>query len=83
MTRRPIRVHIGELVLHGFDPLDRHSIGDAVRGELADVLGAGGFADAPAMRIPRLRAGTVRAGSRRGEGIGTEVARAVQGAFRK
>lgn len=78
-----IRVRIGELVLHGFDPLDRHSIGDAVRGELADVLGADGLPDTSSVRIPRLRAGTVTARRRGGHGIGTEVARAVQGALRK
>ena len=41
MTRpRAIEVHIDELVLHGFDAADRHSIGDAVQVELAELLGA-------------------------------------------
>ncbi len=35
-----IRVEIDEVVLHGFDPRDRHSIGDAVQSELARLLTA-------------------------------------------
>ena len=83
MTPRPIRVHIDELVLHGFDPLDRYAIGDAVRNELTEALGDGGWRDAASVAIPRLRAGTVEAQPRRGAGIGTEVANAVKGAVRK
>ncbi len=83
MTPRPVRVHIGELVLHGFDPRDRHAIGDAVRNELGEALAAGGLSGAASVVIPRLRAGNVEATPRRGEGIGTEVAHAVQGALRK
>lgn len=83
MSGRPIRVHINELVLHGFDPLDRYAIGDAVRNELSETLGESGWSDAASVSIPRLRAGTVDAKPRRGEGIGTEVAHAVQGALRK
>jgi hypothetical protein len=33
-----IRLHINELVLHGFDPRDRHAIADAVRLELARII---------------------------------------------
>jgi len=60
---RPARVevHIEELVLHGFPPLDRHAVGEAVQRELgalvasrplgapvsADTVDAGRF-DAPA-----------------------------------
>ena len=38
---RPIRIRIGQLVLHGFDPRDRHAIGDAVRAELTRLVEAG------------------------------------------
>jgi hypothetical protein len=31
----PIRLRIEQLVLHGFDPRDRHAIGEALRAELA------------------------------------------------
>ncbi|MBX9580613.1 MAG: hypothetical protein K2X87_09925 [Gemmataceae bacterium] len=37
MTPR-VEVDIGELVLHGFDPRDRHAIGDAVQRELARLF---------------------------------------------
>ncbi len=33
-----IELHIEELVLHGFDPRDRHAIGDAVERELVRLL---------------------------------------------
>jgi hypothetical protein len=32
------RLHIDELVLHGFDPRQRHAIADAVQAELARLL---------------------------------------------
>ena len=34
-----VTLHIGELVLHGFDPRDRRAIADALRDELASQLG--------------------------------------------
>ena len=33
-----VRVEIDELVLHGFEPADRHEIADALRAELAGAL---------------------------------------------
>jgi hypothetical protein len=33
-----IRLHIDELVLHGFDPRQRHAIADAVQAELTRLL---------------------------------------------
>jgi hypothetical protein len=80
---RPIRVRIGELVLHGFDPLDRYAVGDAVRDELARTFADHGLPDASSVSLPRLRAGTVAPRPRVGEGIGSEVARVVRGAIRK
>lgn len=42
MTRPSrIEVHIEELVLHGFDPRDRLSIGDAVQSELSRLFAEG------------------------------------------
>ncbi|MCU1228688.1 MAG: hypothetical protein JWO97_1572 [Acidobacteria bacterium] len=83
VTPRPIRLHIEQLVLHGFDPLDRHAIGDAVRNELREVLRDQSTADVATISIPRLRAGTVPASAHAGEGIGTAVGRAVDGALRR
>ena len=33
-----VKVRIGEVVLHGFDPRSRHAIGDALRDELARLF---------------------------------------------
>jgi len=38
-----IKLHIEELVLHGFAPGDRHVIGDIVQGELARLLSEQGI----------------------------------------
>ncbi len=84
MSGRPVRVHVEQLVLHGFDPRQRHRIGDAVRAELAETLSAGGLgppADGPAT-TPRIDAGTVTLGAR-GDGIGAGVAKAVRGVLRR
>ncbi len=35
-----VTVHVDELVLHGFDPRDRHAIADAVHAELAALFTA-------------------------------------------
>jgi hypothetical protein len=83
VTPRPIRLHIEQLVLHGFDPLDRHAIGDAVRNELREALRDRDAGDVATTSIPRLRAGTVPASARAGEAIGTAVGRAVDGALRR
>jgi hypothetical protein len=39
MKRPAIRLHIEELVLHSFDPHDRHAIADAFQQELSRLLG--------------------------------------------
>jgi hypothetical protein len=75
-----LRVHIDELVLHGFAPGDRARIGDAVQSELARLfretgvppgLSDGGGAD-------RLTAGSFHASaSARPETTGGQIAAAV------
>jgi hypothetical protein len=47
MTRQPLELSIGELVLHGFDARDRHAISDTVQRELGALLTEHGL---PAMR---------------------------------
>jgi hypothetical protein len=64
---RRVRLHIGELVLHGFDPRDRHAIADAVRAELAR---GGRFAPAP-------RAAHVRDVASIARSVAREVRRAI------
>lgn len=73
-----IRLHIEELVLHGFDPRDRHAIGDAVRAELAAVLAEHPISKSAAVRV--VDGGEVHAGSvREAKPIGHAVANAVRG----
>ena len=74
-----LELHIDELVLHGFDPRDRHAIGDAVQQELHRLVAERGIApvDAP-IEIPHLDAGTIDLGpTTRGQGAGPSIARAV------
>lgn len=77
-NRRPVRIHIDELVLHGFDPGERHRIAAAVQEELARLVrnegapASAGIAspvdnlDAGAIRIPHgstARAAGLRIGA--------------------
>ncbi len=41
--KRELRLHIDELVLHGFAPGDRHAIARAITGELGRLLGGAGL----------------------------------------
>jgi hypothetical protein len=75
-----IELHVEELMLHGFEPADRHRIGLAVEHELGRL-----FAERGAPRsltrgegVPRLNAGSfqVTPGAR-AESIGARVAQAV------
>jgi hypothetical protein len=77
-----IELHIEELVLHGFAPGDRYSIGEAVERELQRLFAEQGAPPSltQGAEIERLDGGSfgVAAGSR-GEVIGAEVAQAVYG----
>jgi hypothetical protein len=55
-------LHIEELVLHGFAAGSRHTIGDAVRSEIARRLGEGGMPQpwAGGGAIDRIPVGEVR-----------------------
>jgi len=54
-----VSIHIEQLVLHGFDPRDRHAIGDAVRGELETLFGRSPSLPSNSTNIDRLDAGSV------------------------
>lgn len=79
---RPIRVHIGELVLHGFERRDRHAIAVAVREELARSLTNVAHRQS-SLSIDRLDAGSVPVQPRAPRGIGTRVGRMLKGALRR
>lgn len=75
-----IELRIEELVLHGFEPNDRHRIGEAVEHELRRLLTA---QDVPSSltrtgEVPALNGGAFEVSPGSGaEEIGAQVARAV------
>jgi len=72
-----IEVHIEELVLHGFDPHDRHAIMDAVQQELGRLLAERGVSAHAPLDVPRLDAGTIQLAGTRGGAAGASIAQAV------
>jgi hypothetical protein len=77
-----IRVHIDELVLHGFEPGDRHCIAEALQARLLDLLQEGTLLQGPVSgdELDRADAGTIRVreGSPAGA-IGAQLAAALHG----
>lgn len=73
-----VELHVESLVLHGFSPLERYRVAEAVRLELARLLREGGLPLGRAGDVARLDAGafTVAAGAG-AEQVGAQVARAV------
>jgi len=57
-VKRTIEVHIDELVLHGFEPHQRHAIGDAFHEELMRLLGERGIDTTRGIDIAGLDAGS-------------------------
>ncbi|MEA2490141.1 MAG: hypothetical protein QOH21_1933 [Acidobacteriota bacterium] len=84
MKRRPVRIHIQELVLHGIDPRERHAIGDAVQAELRAALAAQRLDPREGRAIERVDGGTVRVRPRTHmRGLGAQIAGALRGALRR
>lgn len=84
MRRPDIELHIDELVLHGFDPKDRHRIGDAVQSELARLLAERGLRTAKPFDRPFVSAGSVTLPrDARARAVGARVARALFGVLRR
>jgi hypothetical protein len=85
MSVTTVRVHIDELVLHGFDAGSRHAIADAVQAELQQRFAASWSSMATASMaqggaIERLAAPTVTLSSharRDGKAIGAAIHRSV------
>ncbi len=74
-----IEIEIGELILHGFAPGDRVSIGEAVQQELTRLLAEQGLASMNQnIEIARVNGGAfdVRPGAK-SETIGTQIAQSV------
>ncbi len=78
-----IEIEIGELVLHGFAPGDRASIGEAVQQELTRLLAEQGLASMnQPIEVARVNGGAfdVRPGSK-SQTIGAQIARQVFGSL--
>ena len=84
-ARHSLRVHIEELVLHGFAPGDRRGIAQAVETELTRLLGSGGarWAQSPPA-LERINGGAfkVELGSKP-QATGKQVAQAVYRSLRQ
>jgi hypothetical protein len=80
-----IRLHIDELIVNGVTVGDRDAVGDAIRSELTRLLTAHALPSAftRTRQIASLNAGAVQVASPRAEVLGTKVAQAVHGSFRK
>lgn len=80
--RSSVELHIEELVLQGFDPAHRYTIGDAVECELARLITEQGepMAITHDVAIAHLNGGTInmKPGSN-GEAAGIQLARIVYG----
>jgi hypothetical protein len=79
-----LRLHIDELVLHGFAPGDRARVADALQVELARLFTDGGVPPALASggSVDRLNAGAFHTPTAaQPETTGTRIADAVYGAF--
>lgn len=77
-----IDLYVEELVLHGFEPGDRHRIGHAVEQELGRLLAERGAPPslARSREVQHLDGGSFEAKPGSGvEKIGAQVARAVYG----
>jgi len=82
--QQSIELHIEELVLYGFAPGDRHTIGDALEDDLARLLNEGGIPNSLRSQntIGEIQGGTFKATQNaRPTAIGRQIARAVYQGF--
>ena len=81
-SRPVVRLHIGELALHGLPPLSRHDIAEAVGAELTSLIAAEGLPARlrEAGRTDRLRGTRIRlARGAPAAVVGSRIARSVLG----
>jgi hypothetical protein len=82
MKPAAVDLHIEELVLHGFEPRDRYSIGDAVERELTRLFAEQLMPPSLAATVerPHVDAGDVRvAPDSKPQHVGAQVANAIFG----
>jgi len=81
-----VELQIDELVLDGFDAVDKHAIGNAVERELARVFLERGIAQVTGdeIEIDQIRAGaTALDRSSDGEAIASELAKVLSGGLKR
>ena len=79
-----LNLHIGELVLHGFEHLDRAELGTAVRQSLVRLFGENGLPASieHAARMDRIDGGTLDLPANAGVSvIGERIARSIHRSF--
>jgi hypothetical protein len=84
MKPKNIELNIEELVLHGFSPGDRHSIGEAVERELTRLLADRGVPQSLERggEIANMDGGAFEVADSRAQVVGAQVAKAVYGGLR-
>ena len=82
--RQRVEIVIDELVLHGYSPADRYTIGDSLSRELERLVIEQRFQPHESMDIPVLKAAPVNlsVNSKPGQ-VGSHVARAVLGGLKR
>ena len=82
--RPRVEIVIDELVLHGYSPAERYTIGNSLSRELERLVMEQGFQPHESMDIPMLRAAPINlpANSKPGQ-VGSHVAQAVYGGLKR
>ena len=84
--RPSIELEIGELILHGLGPLDRHRLQDALQQKLEQLLHERGLSPAVAAggEVARLDAGAIQvAPGSTAETVGLQVAQVLHGGLNR
>jgi hypothetical protein len=82
--RPRVEIVIDELVLHGFSPADRYTIGDSLSRELEWLVMEQGFQPHESVDVPLLKAAPVNlATNSKPDQVGAHVAQAVYGGLNR
>ena len=82
--RPRMEIVIDELVLHGFSPADRYTIGDSLARELVRLVMEQGFQPHESVDVPMLKAAPVNLPvNAKPDQVGSHVAQAVYGGLKR
>jgi hypothetical protein len=83
-VRPRVEIVIDELILHGFSPAERYSIGDSLTQELEQLIVEQGYQAHENVDIPVLKTAPVKLQSNAKPGmVGSQVAQAVFGGLKR